>query len=162
MRTKAGSVSVRDWPDRQTNGQARIVHFEIDNGKGEIASSVPFGGSIRFSMRVELNEPIIDPCFGVIVHDQSAEPLLDLRSHHAGLWTGPLEGNVTVRGTLDRVGLYPGTYWLSLWVTDSTCTYPLDWVKLCGKLRVDPHPGRYGDLKLEPSGGSTGSSPTGQ
>ena len=46
---EGGSVSVRDWPDRQTNGQARIVHFEIDDGKGEIASSVPFGGTVRFS-----------------------------------------------------------------------------------------------------------------
>ena len=89
----------------------------------------------------------------MIVHDQSAEPILDLRSHHAGLRTGALEGNVTVRGTLDRVGLYPGTYWLSPWVTDSTCTYPWTGSSFAASSASIRTPVRYGDLKLEPEWG---------
>lgn len=150
---ESGSISVRDWPDRQTNGQARIVQFEINDGNDQPIVGIPVGATIRFSISAEIYEPVVDPCFGVVVHDQSGDPILDLRSIHAGLRTGRAAGTVTVRGSVEQLGLYPGTYLLSPWITDSTCRYALDWAKLYFKLRVDPNPGPYGDLKLEPQWG---------
>jgi len=150
---EGGSVSVRDWPDRQTNGQARIVQFEIADANGEKNASVPVGGTVRFSIVAEFFEPVIDPCFGVIVHDQTGDPILDLRSIHDGLRFGRADGTVVAQATVDNLGLYPGTYLLSPWITDASVITCLDWTKLCGKLHVYPAPGRHGDLRLDPKWG---------
>jgi hypothetical protein len=58
-----------------------------------------------------------------------------------------------VQATFENIGLYPGTYLLSPWITDSTCQFPLDWAKLCSRFRVDANVGPHGDLKLDPQWG---------
>jgi lipopolysaccharide transport system ATP-binding protein len=146
-------ASVRDWPDRESNGQARIVDFQIHGEQAQRISSVPMNSAVRFSIVAEIYEPIVDPCFGVIVHDAMGQPILDLRSIHAGMRSGRLQGQVTVQATFENIGLYPGTYLLSPWITDSTCQFPLDWAKLCSRLRVDANVGPHGDLKLDPQWG---------
>ena len=149
---EGGSVSVRDWPDRMTNGQARIVHFEIADSSGEVCSSVPVGGTVQFKIVAEFSDPVTNPCFGVIVHDQEGEPILDLRSVHDGLRLGRSDTVVTACASVASLGLYPGTYLLSPWITDGVETC-LDWAKLCSKLQVYAAPGPHGDLKLDPQYG---------
>ena len=149
---EGGSVSVRDWPDRMTNGQARIVHFEIADSSGEVCSSVPVGGTVQFKIVAEFNDPVTNPCFGVIVNDQEGEPILDLRSVHDGLRLGRSDTVVTACASVASLGLYPGTYLLSPWITDGVETC-LDWAKLCSKLHVYAAPGPHGDLKLDPQYG---------
>jgi lipopolysaccharide transport system ATP-binding protein len=147
-----GNVSVRDWPDRLTNGQARIVGFEITDAGGQPCRSIPVGGAVRFRIEAEIHEPVVDPCFGVIVHDQAGDPLLDLRSRHSGFRAGRVHGRVAVEGSLSSAGLYPGAYLLSPWITDNVDTC-MDWAKLCRKVQVYAAPGPHGDLKLDPQWG---------
>lgn len=148
------SVSISDWPDRRTNGQARIIHFEITDEKGKGINCIPVGGSVCFCITAEFYQPIKDPCFGVYVHGQTGEAILDIQSIHAGLRTGRVEGVVVVQAFVEKLGLYPGNYLLSPWIKVSVdWKEALDWVKLCSKLRVDPAPGPYGDLQLEPEWG---------
>ncbi len=152
---ESSSVSLREWSDRVTNGQARIVHFEITNETGQLTNIIPVGGKVRFSIFAEFYEPFVDPCFGIAVHDAAGKPILDLRSIHAGLRIGRAKGNVAVQVSVDSLGLYPGEYFLSPWIADSTSsTVCLDWAKFGCKLRVDPAPGPHGDLKLDPEWGS--------
>jgi len=148
------SVSLRDWQDRVTNGQARIVHFEMANGSGRATNRVPFGGSVCFAITAEFYKPLVDPCFGVLVHDTTGKPIFDLRSTHAGLRIGPAKGNVIIHASVENVGLYPGRYVISPWISDSAVSECFDWVKFCCELRVDPAPGPHGDLKLDPEWGS--------
>ncbi len=146
---ESGVVSIRDWPDRFTNGQARIVHFEIADGNGQVTNSIPVGGSVRFSIFAEFYEPLVDPCFGVLVNDAAGDPMLDIRSSHDGLRIGRVNGELVVHASVEQLGLYPGNYLLSPWITDSaSCTDCLDWVKYCCNLRIDPAPGPHGDLRL--------------
>ena len=79
--------------------------------------------------------------------------MLDLRSSHAGLRIGRVEGNIVVHASVENIGLYPGRYFLSPWITDSTGSNDIDWAKLCCTLEIYPAPGPSGDLKLEPKYG---------
>jgi lipopolysaccharide transport system ATP-binding protein len=148
------SVSIRDWPDRKTNGEARIVNFEMTDEKGQEINCIPVGGSVCFSITAEFYKPIKDPSFGIHVHDQTGEAILDIQSTHAGLRVGRAEGLVAVQAFVEKLGLYPGHYLLSPWISDSVgWREALDWVRVCSKLRVDPAPGPYGDLELDPARG---------
>jgi lipopolysaccharide transport system ATP-binding protein len=147
------SVSIRDWHDRTSSGEAQIVRLEISDDCGRVTNSIPIGGGVRFSIIAEFYKPLVDPCFGVIVHNAAGEAILDLRSNHAGLRLGRVKGTVIVHAAVEKLGLYPGRYFLSPWITDSNYTHAVDWVKLCCTLEVYPAPGLYGDLKLEPEYG---------
>jgi lipopolysaccharide transport system ATP-binding protein len=143
-------VSTRDWQDRVTTGEARIVQLEIADGKEQLTNNIPVGGTVRFSILTEFYEPVVDPCFGVLVHNAAGESILDIRSSHAGLRLGRIQGHVLLQASVENFGLYPGRYFLSPWITDSNWTRSIDWVKLCCTLEVYPAPGPHGDLQLNP------------
>lgn len=151
---KSSNVSTRDWQDRITNGQGRIVSFEIADANGHVTAGIPMGGSIRFSISADVYEPLVDPCFGVFVHDAAGRAILDLRSVHGGLRLGRVKGNVVVHAAVDHLALYPGEYFLSPWISDATHSMVVDCVRLCSRLHVDPVPGPHGDLRLEPRYGT--------
>jgi hypothetical protein len=145
----ARKSSVRDWHNRESNGQARIVQFEVSDAGGNRGASIPMGGDVQFTIVAEFYEPVLDPGFGVGVETAAGEPILNLRSAHAGLRLGRVQGTVTIHGTLPALGLYPGEYLLSPWITDSLYTESIDWAKHCATLHVHPAPGPHGDLKLD-------------
>jgi lipopolysaccharide transport system ATP-binding protein len=148
---RAGSVSLRDWPDRETNGQARIVRLDIADGQGRLTGSVGLGDTVHFTLAAEFREPVVDPCFGILVQSAAGGPMLDLRSSHAGWRPGRVHGPVLVQAVVEDVGLYPGEYLLSPWITDSTLHTNIDWPKCCCGLRVNPAAGAHGDLRLDPT-----------
>jgi len=144
-----GKVSLRGWTDRSTTGEARLLEVEIRNGQGDLTNRIPVGGSVSFVFRMEFYRPTADPTFGVIIHNTLGEPILDVRSHHSGFRPGRVSGQVIVRARIEKLGLYPGRYFLSPWISDSTAKRDIDYVKLCCALQVDPAPGPFGDLKLD-------------
>ncbi len=143
-------VSLRQWPDRDTTGEARLVELEICNGDGYPTNRIPVGGSVSFIFHVEFNQPIVDPVFGVIIYNSLGDPILDVRSYHGGFRPGRVSGRVIVQARIEMLGLYPGRYILSPWISDAAVSRDIDFVKLCCTLHVDPAPGPYGDLKLDP------------
>lgn len=145
---RTSSIDLRDWQDRRTNGQARIVQLDITDQAGKPTDRVPVRGEVRFTITADFLEPVPDPCFGVLIHTAAGEPLLDLRSKHDGLRLGRVRGRVKVEVALENVGLYPGDYLLSPWITDAALQVDIDWVRHCCSLRVEPAPGPHGDLQL--------------
>jgi lipopolysaccharide transport system ATP-binding protein len=146
----SGSASIREWQDRSTNGQARIVDFEIVDETGRVCSEFPVGGEVHFRIVAEFREVVPNPCFGVLVHDQTGDCMLDLRSIHDGMRLGQANGVVVAEVSVQNLGLYPGTYLLSPWITDATLVTDIDWVKLCSRFQVYSAPGKHGDLRLDP------------
>ncbi|MCM3902712.1 MAG: ABC transporter ATP-binding protein [Pyrinomonadaceae bacterium] len=146
--TSESKVDISDWPDRETSGEARLVEFEIRDEIGQLAKGIRVGGSVVFTLRAEFYQPIVDPCFGVTVHNSLGEPILDLRSSHSGLRLGRVHRHLSITARIDNIGLYPGRYFLSPWITDARVVRNVDWAKLCCTLQIDPAPGPYGDLKL--------------
>jgi lipopolysaccharide transport system ATP-binding protein len=152
-RNNEARVSIRDWPDRITTGEARLVELTIGDGDGQPAEDIPVGGSATFTLYAEFYEPLVDPSFGVIVHTALGEPLLDIRSPHDGLRLGRVGDKVVVQARISGLGLYPGRYLLSPWIADAGVTRNVDFVKLCSVLQIVPAPGPFGDLKLDPTWG---------
>jgi lipopolysaccharide transport system ATP-binding protein len=145
------NVSVADWPDRAGTGEARIVDLEVCDADGHLTDNVLFGREIRFTIVADFHKPATDPVFGMLIYTMALEPMLDVRSWHAGSRFGRLEGRVVVDGTIPTLGLYPGEYLLSPFIATAGCLADIDWVKHCRILHVHPAPGPYGDLKLDPS-----------
>jgi lipopolysaccharide transport system ATP-binding protein len=149
---KARAGSVRDWSDREGNGQARITDFEVRDADGN-PGGAHVGGEVAFTIVATFFEPVVDPTFGVLIHTDAGEPILDLRSSHAGLRLGRVLGTVVVRSRVRTIGLYPGEYLLSPWISDAAYLMNIDWAKHCTTLSVRPAPGPHGDLKLNPMDG---------
>jgi lipopolysaccharide transport system ATP-binding protein len=150
---EGSSVSISEWSDRITTGEARLLRLEISDGNGRTTDGIPIGGGVRFTLRAKFYKPIVDPSFGVVVHNAVGEPILDIKSVHAGLRLGRVEGCVVVHASVEKLGLYPGRYFLSPWISDAAGTRTIDFVRLCCTLHVNPAPGPHGDLKLDPAWG---------
>ena len=103
------SVSLADWKDRSTTGEARITQVDIEDSTGA-PGSVPVGGEMVIRIHATVKDPLVDPLFGVMVHDAMGDPLLDLRSNHDGLRLGRILGDLAVEVRVPNVGLYPGRY----------------------------------------------------
>jgi lipopolysaccharide transport system ATP-binding protein len=142
------TLMLDDWQDRETTGDARITKVEIGGKKGGIGM-VSVGGEMVIRIHATVNELLEDPQFGVIVHTALGEPLLDLSSLHDGLRLGRVIGKVIVQVRVRDLGLYPGRYYLTPWIADSSNTRNIDSVRLSCMLDVSSAPGVHGDLKLK-------------
>jgi lipopolysaccharide transport system ATP-binding protein len=147
---EGSSVDIRDWRDRLTSGEARLTRLEISDGSGNPTTSIPVNGTVRFTFHAEFYNSILNPCFGVLIYSGFGEPLLDIRSIHSGLEIGPIKGDIIVSAEIKNLGLYPGRYILSPWISDAGVTSDIDFVKLCCSLQMEPAAGPHGDLKLDP------------
>jgi lipopolysaccharide transport system ATP-binding protein len=147
-KAQSGSrVSIADWADRKTSGEARILEIELSDGRGQPVSTIPVGGTFCFTMHVDFHRILLNPTFGLVVHNALGDPILDLQSIHGGLKLGRVSGRVSVQGSIENLGLYPGRYFLSPYLSSGRRT--LDWVKLCCTLDVEAAAGPHGDLKLD-------------
>jgi lipopolysaccharide transport system ATP-binding protein len=148
---KEPKVALADWADRITTGEARITNFEL--GNGTVGNHIAFGEDFRFRIRAEFNRSIIDPTFGLIIHDAAGVPLVNINTLHQGLRLGRVEGNLVIEGMIPKISLYPGVYYLSPWIADSAVTRDVDFVRMCSDLNISTAPGLYGDLKLDSAWG---------
>ena len=77
--------------------------------------------------------------------------LRDRRPLHAGSRTGRTRGALAVGASAEDLGLDPGEDLLSPWITDSG--RGVDRVRHRCTLRMDPAPGPFGGLQLDPKSG---------
>lgn len=143
-------ISLRDWKDRITNGDATITDFDVYDQRNARVKSIALGQGIRFLMSVDFQRPMSNVVFGVLVHSAMGDPILELRSSHDGLRFAGRAGSLIVEAAIHKVSLYPGEYTLSPYVYDEMGDIDIDLVKHCRKLCVISAPGPHGDLKLNP------------
>lgn len=145
------SLDISDWQDRAGSGQARLTRLVVLNENGKEQGAFPLGSKVCFEMEAEFYQPVVNPCFGVLIHDSSGQPFIDIRSIHDGLRTGTTKGPVRIQAFIEDLGLYPGRYFLSPWIIEGQ--RDIDFPRLCGSFRVLPKPGKWGDLQLDPKWG---------
>ena len=108
-------VALADWKDRTTSGEARIIELAIGNScKG---NTITFGGELSIKIHARFDVTLVDPSFGVVIHDFGGTPLLNMRSIHDGLRLGRVSGNIIVEMNIPRLDLYPGRYLLSVFIS---------------------------------------------
>lgn len=154
--SRVGTVqqgSLRDWTDRTTNGEAMITDLKVYDKTGVEISSVEFGRTVRFRIRIELRRPVRRAVVGITVHSTTGEQILDLRSSHNGETFDCNGEPLTVDASVERICLYPGSYTLSPYIYDRVTGIDLDWPQHCRSLNVIPASGSDGDLKLDAKDG---------
>lgn len=114
---------------RTGTGQARIVSLETFDGNGRQIRSVPMGGRLDVVVTVKFNEIVNNPTYGINVVTDNGILVSDCRSSHYGVKTNSVIGTVTFQVTIDPILLYPRSYLLEPWVTDTTGHMNFDWVK---------------------------------
>jgi lipopolysaccharide transport system ATP-binding protein len=139
---------IRNWPDRSGSGEARVTRLSITDETGLPTSIFPFGSTICIHLEAEAYEPLSNPCFGIAVHGASGEALVDLQSNHNGLRVGRVQGRVRIQGTYPNVGLYPGRYFITPWITDSAAR-SIDLARMCGNFQIIPT-NETANLRLDP------------
>jgi lipopolysaccharide transport system ATP-binding protein len=144
-------VALTDWKDRTSSGEARIIELEIGNSSN--GNTITFGGELKIKIHARFDATLVDPSFGVIVHDSAGMPLLNMRSIHDGFRVGGVSGNIIVEMKTPRLDLYPGRYLLSAFISDSASQRAVDFPRLCSTIRIGPAAGPHGDLKLDPNWG---------
>jgi lipopolysaccharide transport system ATP-binding protein len=139
-------VHLADWGDRKTTGEARIeeVEFVLDGDK----AAVPLGGELTVRIHSRFRMSVLDPVFGVVIHDSTGIPLVDTRSIHDGLRLGRVNGDMWIEVRIPNVNLLPGRYLISPWISDASISTEIDFPRMCAGFEVLPMPGRHGDLRL--------------
>ncbi len=148
---QGSKIEIKDWLDRQGTGDARLVRLLVSDVIGNELVTFARGSTICFELEAEFYRPFINPCFGIIIHGPTGQPVIDLRSTHDGLRIGNVNGKLSIRATLRNNGLYPGRYFLSPWISESG--RDIDFPQMCGTIQILPAPGPYGDLQLDPRWG---------
>lgn len=143
-------LALTDWTDRITTGEATITNFELE---GRTGNHINFGQDLRFRIHAEFQKPVTDPTFGLIIHDSGGVPLIFVHTVQEGLRLGRVGGRLAVEGMIPAISLYPGLYYLSPFIADSTVGRDLDYVRMCSELNIASAPGPHGDLKLDPTWG---------
>jgi len=144
-------VSLVDWADRNTTGEARITKLEV--GDDAAGNRITFGQDFRFRIHATFKEPFADPSFGLMIHDTTGVPLANVHTVHQGMRLGKVDGNIVVDGVIPKLNLYPGRYFLSPWICNSTASRDVDFPRMCAELNIIPAPGPHGDLLLDPTWG---------
>ncbi|PTX91112.1 ABC transporter ATP-binding protein [Opitutus sp. ER46] len=147
-RPEAG-VALRTWHDRSGTGEALVTELAVLGPDAKPLTSVPFGGTLNIRLKGECRAVLNNVMVGVVIHNAAGEPLLDLQSAHRGLRLDRVQGDFVIEGKFENIGLYPGKYLLSPWITAGAENRSVDFARMCTAIRVIPQPGRFGDLKLD-------------
>jgi lipopolysaccharide transport system ATP-binding protein len=143
-------VNLGNWRDRITTGDACITELRLDDGHE--GPTIVFGEDLRICIRTRFTTVVKDPIFGVIIHDSSGEPVSNAQSTHDGLNVSEAAGEFAVEVYFRKLTLYPGRYYLSPYIADSTFR-DIDFPRMCAMIDVCPAPGPHGDLRLHENWG---------
>jgi lipopolysaccharide transport system ATP-binding protein len=144
-------TSLRDRKDRVTTGDARVVEFKLCDEQGAQIDSASLGDRLRFVMTAEFYRPVVNGVFGVLVHSAAGDPILNLRSSHEGMLINRSDGRLTLEVVVEQIGLYPGGYTLSPYLSDEVRRIYIDCVRDASRLWILPGRGKYASLRLNPS-----------
>jgi hypothetical protein len=109
QRGSTGSAGdLRNFPDREGTGRARIVGLELLAEGGGVADVAEFGSSFGVRLHYEAYARIPSPHFGIAILDESNERVFLSNTEEGGVALEVLEGNGTLDCMLDRPNLLPG------------------------------------------------------
>ena len=150
MQSTSGQQALPQWrrTGEKSSTTAAITELSLVSAEGHRISELVMGDAVRLELKLDFTAEVAAPQFGVQVHSVDGMPIIDLRTRHNGLdLSRASSGAVVLHADIASLGVYPGEYFLSPWVTDSSDRV-LDWVQYCLKFTVLPRTGPHGDMRL--------------
>jgi ABC-2 type transport system ATP-binding protein len=111
---------------RWGSGEGRIVAVELLDAAGRPVSRIHGGESAGFRLHYEMHQAIERPVFGLSIHTIDGFVVSTLRSRDMECVPEKLNGVGHVDVTFDPVRLLPGTYDVSINLTDYTSLHDYD------------------------------------
>lgn len=134
----------------EPSGPVSIKEINLLSSNSTPSSEFVLEDNMTIRIIGEFYTPILHPQFGIFVHSADGLQILDLRTRHSGPDIAMASGEFSMTARLDRNGLYPGDYYLSVWITDSS-SKDLEWLEHVIKFKILPRTGPFGDMRLNPN-----------
>jgi len=152
------SVNLDNYLSRKGNGLYRFKNAVILNKKGEICQSFSIGDDIYISFKIEQFQKMKRPKMAVKLRTADGIPLCNMVDNDSGFQLNDLKKIENITVTLKDIRLYPGSYYISLWIGSSDSVDIFDYVEDClvfnivdgGKLTARRLPKEAGLLFLTP------------
>jgi homopolymeric O-antigen transport system ATP-binding protein len=149
---RLGTGDDRRPPGSVGTGEIEIAGLEFLDDNGRPTPMATTATPLVLRLHYRATAPIENPCFGIAVESESGVYLTALNTHTAGIETGQIQGTGYLDYAIPRLSLMPGTYLLSVGITDEHELHTFDYVHHYCEMHV-----RAGDVDerrglLEPGG----------
>lgn len=135
VQTSSGATDLESVEKRRGDGRARFVSAVTRNGAGQECDSFTIGDDILFDLAMNFREPIRECRMSLQVTSDTGIPIYHLVAVDSDFPLLDLRDRVEVRVALRDQRLYPGEYYVSLWLADSSYQ-PIDLVADAFKFAV--------------------------
>ncbi|HET9058666.1 MAG TPA: ABC transporter ATP-binding protein [Acidimicrobiales bacterium] len=123
--------------DRWGSGEARIERVELLDGEGREITRIKTGDPLTFRLSYAASEPIEQPVFSVSVQTLQGVVVTNPTTREAEKMPEKIDGSGRVELRLPRFPLQPGTYDVTVSLTDFTMAHPYDVRRNVVRLDVD-------------------------
>jgi ABC-type polysaccharide/polyol phosphate transport system ATPase subunit len=115
-----------DHGSRWGSGEARVDRIELIGSDGRATTRVRTGDSVIFRMHYSTKEPVERPVFGVAIHTLEGSLVTGPNAREGGCVPDRLSGSGHVDLRVEHLMLLPGTYDLTVSLTDYSFLHPFD------------------------------------
>lgn len=135
-RTSGTATDLRNFPDREGTGRARIVGLDLIAEDGEVIDVAEFGASFGIRIHYEAHERVPEPYFGFAILDESNERVVLTNTQEVGMVLDAIDGTGRVDCILEQPNLLPGVYYLEAWITDNAMGNFADHLRMVAKFDI--------------------------
>jgi homopolymeric O-antigen transport system ATP-binding protein len=131
------TVDLRDFPDRQGEGRARITGLEVLDAEGhQPVDAIEFGAPFRVRLSFVAHERVPGVSFGFAFLSNAGERLFLTESFEMEKTFELTPGEGSIDCTIARCTLLPGTYRFELWISDIPGVRATDHLQTVGEIEI--------------------------
>jgi lipopolysaccharide transport system ATP-binding protein len=134
--TTASSADLRNFPDREGTGRAKITGLELLGATGRTIDVAEFATSFGIRIHYETYTRLAGSHFGLAILDETNERVFLTNTREGGLSLEILEGSGWIDCMIDQPNLLPGIYFLEAWVTDEAMRNFADHLRMVAKFEI--------------------------
>ena len=135
--SSGSSIDLSKTTRRVGSGEARFQGLEYLDADGRPMSAVHSGDAVTLRLRIEVERAVKKPYFGLVIHNELGTLLTHPNSWTAGLEIASFDpGSRIVDLHIERLGLMPGNYTLTLWMNRHKDSESVDYLDHCATLNV--------------------------
>jgi len=114
---------------RVGSGEARIRRLWFEDDRSNRQNHFRMGEAMTVVFQVDFPMRVLCPTFGFSLIADTGALVCDCRSSHYEIDIGALQGVVQCKVRIDSIPLFPRTYIVEPWITDSAVLATFDWVR---------------------------------
>jgi lipopolysaccharide transport system ATP-binding protein len=118
----AGDVDLLSVKNRSGSGSALFARVITRNGDGAVCDTFTIGDTIAIDVTILHGQWLRSGRMSLQVSSSEGIQIYHLVAYDAGFELNNLRDKETVRVVLKKQKLYPGDYYVSLWLADRACT----------------------------------------